>query len=133
VIFKNETRLEKILYCAESNSLYMRVYRIVAWYLSFKGIFRPRILVSPDKVLRILKNLDGLLPRSSKKLWTFEFSHPTHLSSNDMMMKKSSNLSKKFRQTTYTDFSVSRTVLFCAGKQFFTTSYRIFTIIQTSF
>ena len=128
MIFKNETRLEKILYCAESNSLYMRVYRIVAWYLSFKGIFRPRILVSPDKVLRILKNLDGLLLRSSKKLWTFEFSHPF-----DDMMKKSSNLSKKFRQTTYTDFSVSKTVLFCAGKQFFTTSYGIFTIIQTSF
>ena len=50
-----------------------------------------------------LENMDGLLGRSGKKLWTFELSYP-------FVLEKSSNLSKQFRLTKYTTCSVNRTV-----------------------
>ena len=130
MIFKNETRLEKILYCAESNSLYMRVYRIVAWYLSFKGIFRPRILVSPDKVLRILKKSGLIIANIQQEVVNIWIFLQICLQMTWWWKNQATSQKSLGKLHALTSQSVER---FCAGKQFFTTSYQIFTIIQTSF
>ena len=47
-----------------------------------------RYFLTPNKVLRILKNMDSLLWKSGKKLWTFEFSSPFAAEKNQAPLKK---------------------------------------------
>ena len=80
------------------------------------------------KVIRILKNVDWLLWRTGKKLRTFEFVL------NDIMLRKLKQLLKKVSATTLASQSVEWfSLAMKTNIQFFTTSCRIFSIIQKSF